>query len=125
MMKFHGFSKPAPSKGRSDWGPKIVQPNAALSLQDILMRFTRGEAVPVGMGNGVYHEGDDDLSQIQHADLVDKAVFVEKQKAIRQRFNDEQLELKAKRRKKFEEKEKARIEADVRAEMEARAKVAK
>lgn len=93
MMKFKSIAAPEPSKGVTIKGPKLVQPNQSLSLQEILDRFTRGE--PLAIGQPVeYHESDDDLEKIAHADMVDKQEFIDKQKDTQKRFEREERKRK-------------------------------
>lgn len=73
-MKYKSISIPAPSLGELGGRKKLVIPNQSLSLQEILERFTRKEALPIGR-DANYHESDDDLEKVAHFDLVDKAEF--------------------------------------------------
>lgn len=77
-MKFKCISLPDPSSGQSYKGEKkVVVPNQALSLQEILERFSRNEEVPVGK-DASYDDGDDDLEKVAHMDLVDREEYVDK-----------------------------------------------
>lgn len=107
-MKYKSVSLPAPSKGTEAKGPELVAPNQALSLRQILERFTRNQAVPVGRDHS-YDEGEDDLEKVAHMDLVDKAEFVEKLKQTQKDFEKQEKAKAAAQRKKLEDEERQKI----------------
>lgn len=76
-MKFKSYATPAVSVGVLTRAKKIVVPNQAMSIHEILERFTRNEQLPIGK-DVQYHESEDDLEKISHMDLVDRAEYVEK-----------------------------------------------
>lgn len=111
-MKYKSISIPAVSVGILTVAKKMVVPNQAMSLQEILERFTRNEALPIGQ-DVQYHESDDDLEKISHMDLVDKAEYVEK-------LQETQKLYKAQEAKKAKvEKERLLAEAKAEAKKEA------
>lgn len=115
---FKAIAWPDASKGESFEGqPVLVVPNQSLSLQDIIERFTRGEAVPVG--NDVnFHDSDDDIEKIRHMDLVDREEFMNSLERIQERYKEFE------QRKAKEQAEKIAAETRAKIEAETRAKVA-
>lgn len=82
-MKFKSSALPKPDEGKSfKHVKKAVLPNQALTIREILKRFTRGEPMPVGQKDPQYHDGPYDLEKEKHKDLVDKEEFIESQKEI-------------------------------------------
>lgn len=100
-MKYKSIASPEPSVGLKITEPKAVVPNMALSLQEILARFTRGEPLEIGR-EGNYDDGPDDLEKVSHMDLVDKEEYVEKLKATTKQWE--------KQEKERAQKEKARLD---------------
>lgn len=88
-MKFKSIAVPVTYKGQTDFPKKIVVPDQSLSLEEILLRFSRNEALPIGQDAG-YHESEDDLEKISKMDPVDKAAFVEKQKATQKMYEKQE-----------------------------------
>lgn len=90
---------------------KLVVPDQSLSLHEIIARFTRGEAVPVGH-DVQFHESEDDLEKVAKKDLVDRAEFVDKLKRTQAEFKKQEARNAAKAKKKLEDEalEKARKE---------------
>lgn len=122
-MQFISTSLPAPSKGRSFQGiKKQVVPDLSMSLQEILTRFTRGEAVPVGR-DGNFDENADtddsvDYEKLAKADLVDKEEHYNKLEEVKKAY-EKQEKVKAKKKHEKEEADKkAAFEARVMAEAE-------
>jgi len=101
-MKYKSIATPPPSPGVKVGGKKRVVPNMALSLEEILRRFTRGEPLEVGK-EGQYDDGPEDLEKMAHADLVDREEFADKLKQTQKRYADQE--------KKKAEAERARLEA--------------
>lgn len=111
-MKYKSISVPAPSPGELGGRKKLVVPNQALSLQEILERFTRKEALPIGR-DANYHESDDDLEKVAHFDLVDKEEFSDKLMETQKTYKKQEAErLLAARRAKEAADEAARL-ADI------------
>lgn len=93
-MKYKSIASPGLPKLYRPGGKKLVVPNQALSLQEILERFTRGEPLEIGRGEGQYDDGPEDLEKLAHADLVDKAEaadkFAETQRKYKKQEKDKQ-----------------------------------
>lgn len=90
-MKFKSIACPEPSEGFRITDKKGVVPNMAMSLQEILERFTRGEPLEIGK-EASYDDGDDDLEKVSHGDLVDRAEFVDKLKATSKAYEKQEKE---------------------------------
>lgn len=89
-MRYKSIAFPTPSKGVTYEGvKKSVVPNQALTLQQILERFTRGEAVNVAR-DGNYHDGEDDLEKMSHLDLVDKEEYIQKLKTTQKDYEKQE-----------------------------------
>lgn len=101
-MKYKALAIPEPSVGQKTTGDKLVVPNQALSLREILERFTRNETLAIGR-EGNYHESDDDLEKVAHMDLVDREEFAEKQKATQRNYELQEKRKEAAAKKKAEE----------------------
>lgn len=114
-MKFKSYASPAVWPGVKIDGPKIVVPDQAMSLHEILERFTRNEELPIGK-DVQYHESDDDLEKISHMDLVDRAEYVQK-------LQETQKMYKAQEAKK-DKAEKDRLLAEAKAEAKKEAEKA-
>lgn len=113
MGKFKSHAWPAPSKGVIYTDKPMVQPNQSMSLQEILERFTRNEALPIGREVN-YHESEDDLEKVQHMDLVDREEFVNGLKETRKRFDSQEAKKKADQEAAI----KAELEKKIRTELE-------
>lgn len=119
-MKFKSICSPSMDPGIRISGKKAVVPDQAMSLQEILTRFTRNEQLPIGK-NAQYDDGDHDLEKVQHGDLVDRAEFVEEMREIHKSY-DRQEKAKAKAaREKIAAELKAEVKAEAKAEAEKRA----
>lgn len=103
-IAFKAIAFPEPSKGSTIAGKSMVVPHQALSLREILERFTRAEELPV-FHEGNYDDGEDDLEKVAHADLVDKEEFMHKMEDVKKRFEAQE------KRKKKQAEEKAIAEA--------------
>lgn len=112
-MNFKSIACPNASRGEDGGRKKVVVPNQSLSLQDILERFTREEALPIGR-DIEYHESDDDLEKVQHMDLVDREEFIERLRDTQGRYEkQEKHKAKALRDKLVDEaKAEAKKEAE-------------
>lgn len=129
-MKFKGKAIPAPSEGLVITELDQTVPDQSMSLREILERFTKGEALPVGKaaewGNGQDPEGDSplniDLEKAANWDLVERQEFNEKVDEMKrevERVNKTRAEKAA---EKKAEKEKADFEKRVADEVEKRQK---
>lgn len=99
---------------------KIVQPNQSMSLEEILERFTRGEALPIGQ-QSAYDETDDigvDLEKIAKADLVDKEEFHDSLELTKRKYAQQEKNKKA----EAEKKAKADYDKKIADEVEAKIK---
>lgn len=97
-MKYKSIASPEPSRGFMITDKRAVVPNMALSLEEILERFTRGEPLEVGKTGAVYDDGPEDLEKLKHMDLVDRAEYIDKLKQTSKDF-EKQEKAKAKREK--------------------------
>lgn len=119
-MKYKKSSIPEPSLGE-DYSNEVDQvvPDQSMSLDEILTRFVRGEALPVGMD---VQEGDEDadptlsnvdLEKLANSDLVDKAEFVDRLTELQKKYNDQEKEkarlLAEKKQKEYEALDQKRI----------------
>lgn len=84
-MKYKGIALPSPAKGQ-DFTKEvdIVVPDQTMSLDYIIRKFTRGEALPP-IAQSVQFGSETDLSSVEmdfekfkNLDLVDKTEFAEK-----------------------------------------------
>lgn len=119
---------PEPSVGE-DYSKivSLVRPDQSLSLQEILDRFTRGESLPVEFQAEFGADDPDnplnvDLEKLQHADLVEKAEYIEKLKAISENYRKQEA---SKAKKKADEDRQAAIKADEERILRAAEKLAK
>lgn len=97
-MIYKSIASPVPSIGTRLKGKKIVVPNQALSLQEILERFTRNEPLEIGRETS-YDDGPDDLEKVSKMDLVDREEFVDKLKHTKKQY-EKQEKAKAEKEKK-------------------------
>jgi len=81
----------------------MTVPNQSLSLNEIVKRFVRREALPV-MHDGVYEERFGDLEKLKYADIYDRREKAKELKALVDEFNA---------------REKVRIDADAKAKKDA------
>lgn len=117
-LVFKGVASPLPKSSRTDWSKKVklTVPDQALSLQDIIDRFTRKEPLPVGHS---VSWGDDididsplavDLEKLLKSDIVDQKEHADRWKEITDRYKVEDQERNRKKavaaaKKKAEEQE--------------------
>jgi len=99
-MKFKSSAFPNPCLGQKDFGPVLVVPNQAMSLEEILERFTRGEPVAVGRETS-YHESDDDLEKVSKMDLVERDEYIDKLKQTQKDYEKQEKRKVAKEREKL------------------------
>lgn len=127
-MKFKGIAVPPPSKGIRITEPDQVVPDQSLSLREIIQRFTRNEALPVGMkgqygsDSGIDPESESefnvDVEKSAHWDLTEKHEFIDRVKEVGKEFEAAEKE-RAQRaaEKEAAEREKAiarRVKAEAR-----------
>lgn len=110
-MKYKALSSPPVSKG-TDFSKvkKQVVPNQAMSVKEIMRRFTRNEPLAIAKQK-YYHDGPFDLEKIAHADMVDRDEFIEVQNRIQKRFKAQE-EFRQKQEREREILEKAQKLAD-------------
>lgn len=115
---FKSVAVPEPWAGITIEGPDMVVPNQALSLQEIIERFTRGEALPIEKEFN-YHESDDDLEKIRHMDLVDREEYMSALERVKARYNAYEQKKAKEAAEKIEAETRAKIEAETRAKVAA------
>lgn len=127
-MKFINTALPKPSEGISFIGIKDeVVPDQSMSLQEILERFTRGEAIPVGMQTETGDEDLDnplnvDLEKMKFADLTDKAEYSEKLEEVKRSYDKQEKKKAAKIAAETAAAQKAAEEKKIQDEVENRLK---
>lgn len=115
-MKYKSIALPEPTVGKSFKGIKDqTVPNSSMSLQEILERFTRNEALPIGK-DAQYHESDDDLEKIAKSDLVDRVEFMNGLEDVKKRHDKQEKDRK--KRLEAEALEQIKKEALEKAEKE-------
>lgn len=107
-MRYKQVAFPKPSKGLKITGKRLVVPNQAMSLQEILERFTRNEPLPIGKDVS-YHESDDDLMRVSRMDLVDRQEYVQKLEETKKAYDRQEKAKEKKRREKLEAEEREKI----------------
>jgi len=93
-------------------GPKLVVPNMAMSLQEILERFTRGESLEIGRDATFDDEGDDDLEKVAHMDPVDKQEFIDGLKQTRKDYEKQEKKRAAEEKKRLDTLAVEKLAAD-------------
>lgn len=89
-MEFRSKAVPSPSIGKDFTGVKdITVPNQSMSLREILERFSRQERLPIEKPVS-YFDSEHDLEKIRHLDLVDRADFISRMKAVKAQYEYEQ-----------------------------------
>lgn len=129
-MKFKGKAIPSPSEGLVITEVDQVVPDQGLSLKEILQRFVRHEALPVGnnasFGNGQDPEGDSplniDLEKAAHWDLVERQEFGEKVAEMKRDYEAQEKAIADKKRAEKAAADKAAEEARIESEVEKRTK---
>lgn len=99
---------------------KLTVPNQAMSLQEIIERFTRNESVDVGFPVH-FHESEDDLEKLRFLDPVDKREYIKKMQAVQDAYNAQE----EKRRKDSEESARKEILAKMAKKLKAEQNSAK
>lgn len=105
---------------------KEVVPDQSMSLREILERFTRGEAVPIGK-EGTFDEDSDsedsvDLEKMGKADLVDKEEYYAKLQDTKNAYEKQEKAKNAKAAKLAKEKAEAEYKAAIEKEVQERLK---
>lgn len=115
-MKFKSQANPGPSEGLEIKSVKQVVPSQAMPLSEILERFTRNEALPIGHAVQ-YDESEEDISKLSHMDLVDKAEYVDKLNQTKKKYEAQEKEKSERIRARIEEETREKIERETRAKM--------
>lgn len=94
-MKYKNSSLP-PSRKGVDYSKEelLTKPNESMSLTEIISRFMRGEALPVGQ-DGEYFEGEEDLEKLKKMDIVDRTEYKDRMTKIVEQYQKEEEERKA------------------------------
>lgn len=79
-------------------------PDQAMSIKEIVARFTRGIPVDVRARQGVFIDSSEDLEKLSRMDFGEKAAYADE---LSQRANELDAELKERARKHDERKRKA------------------
>lgn len=114
-MKYNSIALPAPSVGKSFVGQvSLVVPDQSMSLHEILHRFTRGEAIPVGHAVAYDDQADTsdvDLEKVRHMDLVDREEYIDTLRDVQKKHaaqeaakEKETLRIRSEAAKKAEER---------------------
>lgn len=113
-MKYKSIAIPKPSEGKSFKDvPHITVPDQSMSLEEILQRFTRGEAVPVGQpveyGSDIEDFLNVDLEKIANSDLTEKAEYISQLKEVKIAYERSE-KLKAKKAHDLKIAEQTKLE---------------
>jgi len=111
-MMYKSVAVPGPSVGAPGIKVKKVQPNMALSLEEILERFTRGESLEIGAGEGQYDDGPEDLEKMAHADLVDKAEAAQEFKETQKKYKKQEADKAKKEKERLDKLAVEKLAAD-------------
>lgn len=95
----------------------LTQPNQALSLADIISRFSRNEPLEIGFDVS-FHESDDDLEKLRRLDPVDRQAYIKKMQELQAKYQEQE----AKRREKEEQKMRDEVIAKLTLEAEKKAR---
>lgn len=126
-FRFKGKAIPGVSPGYDcTHQVKEVVPDQSMSLREILERFTRGEAVPIGK-EGTFDDHADsddsiDLEKIAKADLVDREEYHAKLQETKNAYEKQEKAKSAKAAKLAKEKAEAEYKAAVEKEVQERLK---
>lgn len=115
-MKYKSIASPEPSVGLVCPEKKSVVPSMALSLEEILRRFTRGEPLNIGRGDPEYDDGPDDLEKVANMDLVDREEYIDKLKATQKAYDKQESRKKGEERARLEKEAIDKIIADKKSE---------
>lgn len=106
-MKYKSICTPDPVIGQVFTDKKAVVPNQALTLEEILKRFTRGEPLEIGREGAQYDDGEEDLEKCKNMDLVDKQEYIDKLKRTQKDFEKQE---KAREKKRLAEIDRLAVE---------------
>lgn len=128
MIQYKSIVSPSPRPASRDWTKveKLTVPDQSLSLQDILERFTRKEALPIGKEVSYNDEVEIDspfavdLEKLAKADIIDKNEAVAQWKEVSQTYEREQKAREAQQKKAAEKAAKEAEESRIQKEVEAR-----
>lgn len=113
-FKFIAVATPDPSIGEDFTGVKDeVVPDESLSLEEILSRFTRGESLEVEHEGNYDDQTEVDLEKLKSADLVDRAEYVDRLKAVQKQYEEQEAQAEASRKSAAEAEEKAAFDKKV------------
>jgi len=111
MYKFNSVAFPKPSLGSvvKNPGGKITVPDQALTIREIMERFTRGEALPIGAQTAFGDENLEnplnvDFEKLAVADLVDKQEYSDALSELKKRYDAQEERRKKAIDKKAKEK---------------------
>lgn len=121
-MKYLSVACPTQSVGLQIVGKKIVVPNQAMSLEEILRRFVRDESLPIGKDSQYYEDGDEDLEKIPHMDLVDQSEYMDGLKETQKIYKRQEAQREKAARDKIAADFKIQVENDVKKAAEKAAK---
>lgn len=116
------MKKREPYKGQDFSKCEILTvPDAAMSLQEMIERFTRNESVDLGFPVN-YHESEDDIEKLRLLDPVEKREYIERMKQVQKDFEAEQERLKLELEEKTRQDFIKSVEKKTRMEMRKSAK---
>lgn len=97
MIKFRKHTEFGKSEALSFKGvEELTVPNQAMSLQEILERFTRKERLPVGKDVVFYDEQYDvDIEKLSRMDLAERDEFLQFQRSVKARYERQEAAKKA------------------------------
>lgn len=130
-MIFKKASIPRPSVGHRITEKSQVLPDQSLTLQEILTRFVRHEALPVGHDYAYGSENMDpesdsplnvDLEKLKFADLTEKDDYKAETHRVKEAYEEAEKRKADKAAKVAADKKAAEDEARIQAEVEKRAK---
>lgn len=111
-MEFKSVAIPKRWAGITITEKKLVVPNQAMSLHEILERFTRNEQLPIGKETN-YDDGEDDLEKMVHLDLVDRAEYVEKLEETQKMYKRQEAQREKAAKDKIAVEFKQKVEDDL------------
>lgn len=122
---------PRPELPSKDWSQieRLTVPDQSLTLADIIDRFSRKEALPIGKQVSFNDEIEVDspfavdLEKLAKADIIDKMEYVEQWKTVTTAYAEQ--DKKAKAAKDAADKKATKIADEQRIEKEVQARMAK
>lgn len=113
MNRFNTQYDKHPVKGEVNGKPSLVRPNEAMSIREIMVRYTRG--LPIDQKVPLYEE-DQFLPDVKHMDLADLQVLrenvaqeIQDKKSLLEEQQKLTTKLKADQAKKLQDEQDARI----------------